>query len=231
MDTEKVEKIVALRKEGYHLRRIGSQVGLSGERVRQILKQAGFETERLGDKEVAYKVGYPTRIVRRLKKQGLIKPSLPNRGYSPEQIPEIKKIMTEYFKCKHCGKRRPTKNRAYCDECSEEQKRYKYPFFSQERKRKAAEAVARWRLANPERVAAIQNRATIRYLEKKRKENLNHFRIVIRGSDPPIGTIFKPIAIENRYFVLSDGRKVRCTNAQKLKNSEGETKNEREVQS
>jgi hypothetical protein len=121
-----VELIIRQRNKGHSLRRLGRMLGVSHETVRQILaKHSPSLVTFLAENAVAVKLGYPHRLLIKLRKEGIIKPIRPGGRwlYSEEQVRQIPSLIAEMRRCELCGKLRPKGYKRFCRECSQYRKK------------------------------------------------------------------------------------------------------------
>lgn len=203
-------EIVSLRREGHTLQQIGDHVGVTRERIRQILNEHYGKVEilLLPEIKVAKLIGCTSNRLEQLRDRGLIHPARIGYyyRYSRDDI-EMAMLALQRW-CKHCGKVLPLKRktRQYCPECSKEQIRYNYPFRSEDGKRKHSELTRKWLKQHPERWKELSKKALQKYGEKKRREHyaLTEY-LVLKGSVLPIGSVFKAVGCKNNYLILENG--------------------------
>ena len=115
------QQIVEMRKAGCTLREIGDTVGVSYERVRQILnkKSSNDSASLLSENKVIKFIGCSPALFIRRRMAGLIKPSMSYGRinlYDNHQLDEIKAAIQRY--CKNCGQPLPIVYRGtYCLGC------------------------------------------------------------------------------------------------------------------
>ena len=115
------QQIVEMRKAGRTLREIGDTVGVSYERVRQILnkKSRNDSASLLSENKVIKCIGCSPALFIRRRMAGLIKPSISYGRinlYDNHQLDEIKAAIQRY--CKNCGQPLPIVYRGtYCLGC------------------------------------------------------------------------------------------------------------------
>ncbi len=108
--------------------------------------------------------------------------------------------------CIRCGK--PTKvAMKYCPECSKAYKRYSYPFFTPEAKKRHIEHTTAWRERNPEKVREIYKRVSVRYLERRKRRHYAETTYIVtkRNGALPIGTQFKAVGCVHSHLALEGG--------------------------
>jgi hypothetical protein len=165
-----VELLIHERNSGKSLRRLGQMLGISHERVRQILaKHSPSRVTFLAENTVAAKLGYPVTWLIKLRKEGIINPTKPGGHwlYSGEQIRQIPSLIAEMKRCELCGKPRPLGYQRFCKECSQYRKKHHYRSLSPEEKAKHREQSLAWRKANPEQWKKISSRAQRKYRSKR----------------------------------------------------------------
>lgn len=165
----RADEIAALRMSGFTLQNIGDRVGITRERVRQILVR--YHPESLhrpedlltkSDLQAELGIGWPK--LEKLFGELYIYP-VAGKFYPREVVARIKTL----HKCKMCGKPIPRGNNVYCStECRLEGAKYKNRPQAQREKHKAL--MRRWNKAHPERIKAIQKKAVDKYQAKKRAE-------------------------------------------------------------
>jgi len=123
----KEELLIHERSNGKSLRQLGQMVGMSHERVRQLLgKYDRSLVTLLPEKKVATKLGYSQAWLMQLRKKGIIEPI--KRGfwlYSEEQVRQIPSLIAETRKCRQCGKPRPRWSSRLCRECRQYRKNHR----------------------------------------------------------------------------------------------------------
>lgn len=169
--------IAALRRDGYSLQSIGDTIGVTRERVRQILNEyyGGTKVPLLNEAQAAKICGCSSAMIRKLRKQGKISPKIRgSRVYYYDRDNIEKAYLALQKNCTMCGK--PIKQRhKYCEKCGIERQRYIYPFLSPDNKKKHLRACSKWQREHPERYKIIQAKATRNYLEKQRKLKNENF--------------------------------------------------------
>ena len=102
--------------------------GRSHERIRQVLAKYDLsQVMLLPEKRVARKLGYPQCWLRRLRKEGIIKPIRPGSLwlYSEEQVEQIPSLIAEARKCEQCGKPRSLHSHRFCTKCNQYRRKHK----------------------------------------------------------------------------------------------------------
>ena len=113
-----IKLLIAERNKGKSLRQVGQMFGRSGERIRKLLYDRP-EVRLPTEKKVAARLGYPTRWLVRLRKEGLVKPvKYQGWRYSEEQVRQIPSLIAQTRRCERCGRPRPFQSAKYCSkEC------------------------------------------------------------------------------------------------------------------
>ncbi len=114
-------QILQMRQSGYTLQEIGDYTGVTRERVRQLLlKHCGnIEMPLLKESGVAKETGCSIWRLKRLRKQGILKPR--HRGkffhyYDKSELEKVKLALQGH--CLQCGELMVTNHvRKYCSEC------------------------------------------------------------------------------------------------------------------
>lgn len=219
------DQIADMRRQGHTLQVIGSTIGVTRERVRQIIKEHYGEIKRnlLTEPNVARIIGCSVTRLQNLRRSGVINP-IRYEGFHFYDRSETEKAMLVLQRnCKHCRIPLPIQNISkYCSRCQAEYRRYAYPFLSDEARKKANECSKRWQKEHPEQFRKTSRRAVRKYSEKKRQEHYAKTQYVVVGGEAmPIGSIFKAIRCENSYLVLENGLRISVTNVRKTE-TEGE---------
>jgi AraC-like DNA-binding protein len=114
-------QMVEMRRSGYTLQKIGDSVGVSRERVRQILKEHHVkpESQLLTESKVAKAIGCSICRLRRLRKQGMLNPlhrGNPFHYYDRAELEKVKLVMER--RCPRCGELLPMVHMGkYCSRC------------------------------------------------------------------------------------------------------------------
>lgn len=211
--------IAQMRRSGSTLAEIGNAVGVTRERIRQILNQyyPGTQMSCLKESQLAKVIGcHPKRLIK-LRQQGILKPRHTSGLYLYDKD-EVEKAMLAIQKlCIHCGEPVPKYNQVYCAVCSAEQRRNPYKFRSEEGKKHCIEASRNWQNAHPDRYKEICDRAMQKHLLKCRQEHFaNTEYIVVQGNTLPIDTIIKAVGFKNWHLILSNGSRISVCNIRKL---------------
>ncbi len=145
--------IFKMRQAGSPMREIAEKVGISKERVRQILtrdsgstKHAWYSTLQLCEES-----GLPRNRVLELQHIGVIKPAfawgIGKRHYllwSREAVQAIVDYYSAHHFCRVCNKPLPKKRISFCsDECRQE--RHKYKYMTDEEKKRVLNNIRRYR--------------------------------------------------------------------------------------
>ena len=161
-----------LRDDGFSLQAIGNEVGVTRERIRQILNEhygttkiSGF-TNRV---KLAKVIGCSEYRLRKLEKECKINPIRHKWFYLYSKDEAEKAVLALQKNCVHCGESLPLKHQQkYCLKCRNDYKRYNYPFLSEEAKKKCREASKSWQETHPERTRELNKRAKDKYEAKRR---------------------------------------------------------------
>ncbi len=107
-------QIVEMWREGYSLQQIGDAVGVTRERIRQLLeKHAVTKPSFYTEKQVARLIGCSTWFLCNLRRRGVINPKRSGHLlYSVDDLTEARRALDEYrqehspitLKCKQCGR-------------------------------------------------------------------------------------------------------------------------------
>ena len=172
-------QLVTLRRQGNTLQAIGDTVGVTKERIRQVLaaRYGRVEVELLPEAGAARVIGCGSWQLAKLREGGITHPVRLGHWfwlYDRDEIEKATLTLQLQKSCPHCGKPLPLGKRGkYCPECSKERIRYHYPFLSEEARKRATQACVRWGKKHPERCREINKRAAEKYLVKKRRERLS----------------------------------------------------------
>lgn len=115
-----VGQIITERQKGKPLEQVGAEFGVSGERIRQVLKEhyGTTKTALLIEAEVARELGVTPFLLARIRKRGIVKPQ--HFGvryfYSEQDVEEVKRYIQEHRVCPICGGPKNTTSRA-CHPC------------------------------------------------------------------------------------------------------------------
>jgi len=161
-----------------------------------------------------------------IKARAVTMATMRKEGYSLQIIGEtfgitrerVRQILNKHYHgnklankkyCIHCGKLTQV-NIKYCPECSEAYRKYPYPFFTPEAKKRHMEHTKAWQKRNPELAREIQNRALARCLERRKQRHYDETKYIVvkKNSTFPIGTQFKAVGCVNSYLVLEGGSKI-----------------------
>ncbi|HXX59572.1 MAG TPA: sigma factor-like helix-turn-helix DNA-binding protein [Dehalococcoidales bacterium] len=160
MVTSIKERIVAdkavifeMRNTGSPMREIAEKVGISKERVRQILSRNLGTTKHkwLSTLQLCEMTGLPRNRVVELQEQGIIEPSSKwgagKRHYflwSVETVKTITEHFNKYHLCQVCNKPLPKNRITFCsDACRQE--RHKYKYMTPEEKQRVLANIRRYR--------------------------------------------------------------------------------------
>lgn len=214
-------QIADMRRQGHTLQAISDKVGVTRERVRQILaKHYGeIKTNLVPEVKLARIIGCPVTRLRKLRISGVINPVRYECSYLYDRNEIEKAMLALQRNCEHCGVLLPMKNVGKrCPECKKEYKRYAYPFLSDEAKKRANKAAIKWQKQHPEQYKEAQQRAEKTYWEKKKREHYAKTRYVVVGGEVmPIGSIFKAEKCQNHCLVLKNGLRISVSSVRKIK--------------
>lgn len=204
-------EILAMRKDGDTLQSIGDKIGVTRERVRQILNQyyGGTKTSFLSEHQVAVLCGCSDRIIGRMREQGLVNPRLSGH-YKLYDRDEVEKAYLAYLRqCAMCGASIGL-TRKYCKECTAKRQRYFYPYRSQEGKEKARKATQKWRNNHPEQLKIIQARAMKKFNKKRSKIHFAEtwYEVTWPNAVLPMGTVFQAVGRLGGFLLLADGLRI-----------------------
>ena len=121
----------------------------------------------------------------------------------------------------------PWPKSSYCNECSREMIRYRYPFLSNEQKIKWMKRSIAWGKRNPDKVRITCRRASAKWYKKKQIEMLRNttYQIRVNGYSWPKGSILKAIAYLDGKIIFSGGIAVKRNHVRKVSlASEGRTR-------
>jgi predicted DNA-binding transcriptional regulator AlpA/predicted nucleic acid-binding Zn ribbon protein len=166
----RTERIVKLRREGMSLRQIGNKVGLSAERVRQLLKEKVPPGHQglLSTPQLVELTGVSDKVIYRLMRQQIISPRRQGRNYlwSSSTLKTIRE-RTHSF-CVVCGTPITLPKKKFCGQVCRNKSQWKR--WDEEQRRKQVECVKAWEERNPERARIIERRAARKYRQKMREE-------------------------------------------------------------
>ena len=199
-------QLMDMRQSGLTLQAIGDKVGRTRERVRQVLKEHYRTTKIRGliaREPLAARLGCSYQRLEDLEKLGIIKSLHSGWFYLYDKIEAEKARLALIRFCEHCGKPLPLKDATkLCPECQQERKRYAYPFFSEETKKRVGKRCYAWMKRNPEKNKELRRRGE----EKRRKEHYSTTTYeVFRGTTLPVGTIITAVGCKNGHLILEDG--------------------------
>ncbi len=202
-------QIAVWREQGYSLQQIGERVGVTRERVRQILNRfyAGTFPRFPNQESVCRLIGCSSTRLLRLRKEGIFTPErIGGRlRYSPEDIEII--VLALHKNCPVCGKPVPVNRKYCCPECQRARWKNRYRHLSEEAKEKHKARVRDWQQRNPGKHREINIRSNKQYMEKRKREfwASKPQYIVLRGELK--GKIVTAIG-RDRQFILEDGTKL-----------------------
>lgn len=201
------DQIIAERKKRKSLRLVGSKFGVSGEYIRILLiKHCGTTkiSSALSEAEVARKLGVSSKLISRIREDGLTKPQRFNRVwlYPPEQVEDIRKYIEEHTICLICGKpKRP--HSVVCATCWT---KYRWHLVDNEGKDRMTKASKSWAQRNLDRYKERQRETMRNYCHRRSKEYFEggHNYIVHYPCQFPIGEIIKVYGCKDSKAVLED---------------------------
>jgi ribosomal protein S27AE len=132
-------QMVEMRRSGYTLQKIGDYVGVSRERVRQILEEHHVKPEAglLTETKVANVIGCSIGRLRRLRQQGMLNPvhrGNPFHYYDRAELEKVKLALQR--RCPRCGELLPMVHVGrYCSRCQSANRKYRYPSPGQDGRR------------------------------------------------------------------------------------------------
>jgi predicted nucleic acid-binding Zn ribbon protein len=145
--------IFEMRQAGSPMREIAERIGISKERVRQILTRNSGTTkhEWYSTLQLCEESGLPRNRVLELQQLGIIKPiftwGVGKRHYllwSPKAVKDITDYYNTHHFCRVCNKPLPKKRILFCsDACRQE--RHKYKYMTLEEKKKVLNNIRRYR--------------------------------------------------------------------------------------
>ena len=145
--------IFEMRQAGFPMREIAEKVGVSKERVRQILSRNAGSTkhEWFSTLQLCEESSLPRNRVLELQKQGVIKPAfewgIGKRHYllwPHEAVKAIADYYSTHHFCQVCNKPLPKKRVLFCsDLCRQE--RHKYKYMTPEEKKRVLTNIRRYR--------------------------------------------------------------------------------------
>ena len=203
-------QIAVWREQGYTLQQIGDRVGVTRERVRQILNKfyADIFPRFPNEESVSKLLGCPPYTLLRLRKEGIITPKRMGRQwrYSPEDIEII--VLALHKNCPVCGKPVPANRKYCCPECQIARWKNRYRHSSEEAKGKQNACVRDWQQRNPEKCREFRIRAGKRYLEKRKREFwASKPQYIVRRGELK-GKIVTAIGGDRQFLILEDGTKL-----------------------
>ncbi len=147
------EIIFEMRAAGSPMREIAKKVGISKERVRQILNRNAGTTKHkwYSTLQLCEESGLPRNRVLELQSLGVIKPTftwdIGKRHYllwPPEAVSGITQYYSTHHFCRVCNKPLPKKRILFCsDACRQE--RHKYKYMTLEEKKRVLDNIRRYR--------------------------------------------------------------------------------------
>jgi hypothetical protein len=145
--------IFQMRQAGSPMREIAEKVGVSKERIRQILTRNIGSTKHqwLSTLQLCEEAKLPRNRVLELQRQGIIKPAFTwgiGKRHYLLWAPEAVKAITDYYSthhfCRVCNRPLPKKRIFFCsDACRQE--RHKYKYMTPEEKKRVLMNIRRYR--------------------------------------------------------------------------------------
>lgn len=167
---------IELWYEGLSLTDIGRACGVSRQRIHQLIEERPDlfeERDWVTPHAVGIMYGISANRIRRAVEAGDVRQS-PSGLVSIEDVETVIAALLnrpcQYPNCTNVLDTLHARQR-FCTECSQEAQRYRYPVMDEEERKRTREAMKRWKTKNPERWAAIQQRAGRRYRERLRAES------------------------------------------------------------
>lgn len=154
--------IADMRRHGHTLQQIGDRVGITRERVRQILEKhyGKIAATFLNESALEKLIGCQKGRIKSLRERGILNPQHRSWFYLYDRYEAEKAMLALQRNCKHCGEPLLLKhNGIYCPGCQKEYRRYTYPFLTDEMKRRANLRAIAWMKNHPEKAKEIQKRA------------------------------------------------------------------------
>jgi transcriptional regulator with XRE-family HTH domain len=192
--------VIKARQSGASLQEIASRLGISRERVRQLLIKHRGSTkvqDLLSAAELAQQAGCSQAWIGKLRRRGVIEPAkvvgMKRTLWKPETTKTIMAFLASH-RCRVCNRSLPDNHWVYCSqECyTEEVNRHRYKKLSEQAKKLHNEKVARWQRSHPEEARIIRRRGQRKYELKKSIERYKSTRYVIwKRCLIPLGTIVR----------------------------------------
>lgn len=166
--------IIQMRQSGASLQQIADRLGISRERVRQLLVRHCGSTRvdayLLGMTELARGVGCSTSYIRKLRRRGITRPAKivgkKKTLWKPETVDTILTYMASH-RCPICNGTVPGNRQSYCSwTCLAEARRHRYMKMTDHEKKLHNKKVARWEKSHPAE-AEIMQRKQKKYWAKK----------------------------------------------------------------
>lgn len=206
-------EIKELRDQGLTLQAIGDKVGVTRERVRQILNEhyntAGI-SGLIARYQLAQIIGCSEPRLKMLEREGKLNPLHSGRSFFYNRDEAERAVLALQRFCLHCGEPLPLKHSAkYCSKCQKDYRRNAYHFVSKESKRRRIEASESWHRRHPEKTQEIVNRAVAKFMAKKRKEHYATTQyVVVHPGVMPIGSLVKAVGCERSHFILENSLRI-----------------------
>lgn len=214
-------QIADMRRQGHTLQEIGNTVGVTRERVRQILTEhyGRVEISLFKEAGAAKIIGCSAERLKKLRENGVVVPTRSGKWFWLYSRGEMEKAMLALQRnCEHCGAPLPIKNIGKrCPKCKADYVRNTYPFKNDEGKRKHIESCIRWQKNHPERHRKLCNKAVKKYQQRKNKEHYAKTQyLVVYGEVMPIGSIVKATGCENSHLILENGLRISTLHVKKI---------------
>ena len=167
---QRIETIVKMRQQGMTLQKIGDELNLSRERIRQILQEA-YNTTKLSKRFTSHQVATILGIPVPKAWRYAIKYGITRYGHqwcwSKKDITRFREFLGDR-RCKICGEKIPSTRTTFCSDACHKRSS-SWVLMSEDRKKAHKRAVQRWTKKNPEKAKAIWLRAHKKWLLKKKK--------------------------------------------------------------
>jgi hypothetical protein len=169
---ERNKSICLFRQQGMPLEFIGQKYGLTRERVRQITDKAGIKPSVFSEFEASRQIGCSYMKLMKLRLTNQIAPQrFGGRWvYTTATIELVKQLLARKTYCKLCGDEVVPPDKVYCPKHSEEVFRYRYPYLSDEQKKRKHKATMAWMERNPEKRRISSRKAVAKYCSTHREE-------------------------------------------------------------
>jgi len=208
-------EIKRLREEGYSLQQIGEMVGVTRERVRQILNKyyPGTKPKLLSTRQVAERSGVPESVIRKLRRSGLIHPARMARNsnsyrYEEKTLQEVKIALSR--PCRICSNPILLGNMTLCAKCSTMMRDPKLRLSLPGERERHKIAMRLWRKRHPEKARVAARKSTAKYCAEMSRKNyeISVYEVRLPYPDFKVGERFKAIGFRNHRLLLADGRSI-----------------------